>query len=94
MMDRLKHYGYEFHDRTFLGYLFMPLLIVLPLEFDKQIWLTFNWKELLSDKKTKAIKSLLSNIIFYFKRCHYFYRIYINIIFGEKYSGVIINNLK
>ena len=85
MVDRLKHYGYDYFKRSILSYFIMPLLIILPMDLEKQ------WFRIFNDNKTRNPKTLLRNILFYFIRCTYFFSLYKKIITGLKFSGKFIS---
>ena len=59
-------------------------MIIMPMGFEKMF---FN---VLDEKFT--LKTFISDLYFFVKRCIYFYGVYIKIITGERFSGKIINN--
>lgn len=82
--DRLKHYGYDYYERSIISYIFIPFLIFLPLDFEGLFF-----HDLVKKKKI-SYKLLLIDLVYYLKRCFYFYTTYINIFAGYKFSGNLI----
>ena len=84
MMDRLKHYGYNYHKRGVFSFFAIPFLIIFPLSHEKQWFKIFDIKILLKPK------TLVMNFFYYLKRCLFFYNVYFKVIVGNKFSGKLI----
>ena len=86
MMDRLQYYGYSYYNRSFLSFLIIPFLIILPMGIEMQ-WFKMSKKNAMEDFKT-----LFIDLFYYVKRCCYFYSVYLEIVTLKKFSSKLINS--
>lgn len=83
MYRRLRHYSYPCHKPGLTPFIFAPLLILLPLKFERRY---FSPLQIIKDVRNKEGKKIVNNIFCYCKRVILFFRYYYKNIIREPFS--------
>ena len=87
MSPRLKRYGYSQSRARTLGLLLVPILILLPLSYERRFW---SPSYILSRLRKGQIKTIAANGTNYLRRIRTFLKFYVKTATGKKYEQPIL----
>jgi len=83
MINRLKHYGYNYKKVGILDFIILPFLILTPLTYEQRF---FSFSYIRDSIRNKEYRKMASNVEFYLRRIYLFFKYYIKIVKKDKFA--------